>query len=252
MNRRLLTGPWALALCLGLLSYASCARSEADSPSSEERAPRVERGAERGAGGGMLGADSIMPSNEAEQLEDAPSASLLAQLETLHPGLSVGVPCLRDRACDSPLRCTAGECVFPAALTGAVEAADGEVIFVRAGEPYRALVELADDDAERMRGLMHRRVMAADFGMVFVFPDEQPRSFWMRNTLIPLDIIFVTADGVIDSIAREAEPQTLTSRPSRGPARYVVELAGGECERLGIEPGQQVRFVWRGQTPEGR
>ena len=73
-------------------------------------------------------------------------------------------------------------------------------IVTRAGR-HRFKVEIADDDAERNRGLMHRRSLAADRGMLFIFPNERPVAFWMRNTLIPLEMIFVRKDGTISSIS---------------------------------------------------
>ena len=102
---------------------------------------------------------------------------------------------------------------------------------------------MADDDDEHTRGLMFRKVLKPDFGMVFIFPDEAKRAFWMRNTLIPLDMLFVRADGTIDSIVENAEPLTLTPRPSAGPAKYVVELNGGDAKAHGFAAGQHVEFL---------
>lgn len=105
---------------------------------------------------------------------------------------------------------------------------------------HRFKVEIADDDAERARGLMHRRSLAADRGMLFIFPDERPVAFWMRNTLIPLDMIFIRANGTIRSIAHETVPLDETPVPSGGPVRAVLEVAGGRARQLGVLPGDRI------------
>ncbi len=101
-------------------------------------------------------------------------------------------------------------------------------------------VEIADDDRERERGLMFRFSMLADEGMLFDFFSEQPVSFWMSNTYIPLDMLFIKADGTIELIAARATPLSERSIPSKGPVRYVLEINGGLSEKLGIEPGDTV------------
>jgi uncharacterized membrane protein (UPF0127 family) len=101
-------------------------------------------------------------------------------------------------------------------------------------------VEIADDPRERALGLMYRRNMPEDQGMLFDFQAEQPVSFWMRNTYIPLDMLFIRADGTIDSIAERTTPLSDKSIPSDGPVRYVLEINGGLSDTLGIEPGDVV------------
>ena len=101
-------------------------------------------------------------------------------------------------------------------------------------------VELALTDVERARGLMYRTELAPNKGMLFVFEDSAPRSFWMRNTYIPLDIIFIRADGKILNIVRQARPRTDTPRQSVGRAVAVLEIAGGRAAELGIEAGDHV------------
>jgi hypothetical protein len=101
-------------------------------------------------------------------------------------------------------------------------------------------VEIADDDRERGLGLMFRRSMADDAGMLFDFGTEQRASFWMRNTYIPLDMLFIKADGTIESIAERTTPLSERSVPSKGPVRYVLEINGGLSDRLGIEAGDKV------------
>ena len=120
------------------------------------------------------------------------------------------------------------------------ETASATVLGAKGGARFD--LEVADEDWEEMRGLMFRREMVAGWGMVFVFADEAPRSFWMKNTLLPLDMVFVRADGVVDSVVAKAEPLTLTPRRSKGPAKYVVELGAGVAADSGIEAGVRLAF----------
>jgi len=101
-------------------------------------------------------------------------------------------------------------------------------------------VEIANDDRERALGLMFRRSMADDAGMLFDFFQEEQASFWMRNTYIPLDMLFIETDGTIESIAKRTTPLSERSVKSKGPVRYVLEINGGISDRLGIRPGDKV------------
>lgn len=100
-------------------------------------------------------------------------------------------------------------------------------------------VEIADTEAERQHGLMYRTSLPPQYGMLFIFDGPAPRSFWMRNTYIPLDIIYIGADGRIVSIAH-GKPFDESPLPSAGPAVGVLELYDGEAARLGIKPGDKV------------
>jgi uncharacterized membrane protein (UPF0127 family) len=80
-----------------------------------------------------------------------------------------------------------------------------------------------------------------DYGMLFVFEDEAEQNFWMKDTLVPLDMIFIRADGVISRIHANAIPHDLTPIPSRGPALAVLEVRGGQAEVFGLRPGDRVR-----------
>jgi uncharacterized membrane protein (UPF0127 family) len=109
--------------------------------------------------------------------------------------------------------------------------------------PIALVVELALTPAERDRGLMHRTELPPDAGMLFVFPSAEPRTFWMRSTLIPLDILFLDADGTIQNIER-GEP--FVERPgyhSARPARMVLELNAGWCEAHGVAAGSKVHVA---------
>lgn len=103
-------------------------------------------------------------------------------------------------------------------------------------------IELAENQQETTLGLMYRRSMAANRGMLFIFPQEEMRSFWMKNTYIPLDIIYINSDNQIVSISKNAEPLTEVSRPSQAPAQYVLEVNAGTCDRLGIEIGHTITY----------
>ena len=120
-----------------------------------------------------------------------------------------------------------------------------------AGEPYvvvkgeRFSIEVADDDATRSRGLMFRDRMADDHGMLFIFPDQRPRSFWMKNTRIPLDIIYLDRELRVVSISADTPPCRSRSRrcpgyPSAGPAQYVLEINAGRAAELGLLPGDRI------------
>ncbi|MDP1736729.1 MAG: DUF192 domain-containing protein [Caulobacter sp.] len=101
-------------------------------------------------------------------------------------------------------------------------------------------VEIADNEAERQQGLMYRTSLAPDAGMLFIWDKAAPRAFWMRNTYIPLDIIYIGAGGQIVSIAAMTEPFNETPIPSDGPALAVLEIAGGRAAELGIAIGDRV------------
>ena len=97
-------------------------------------------------------------------------------------------------------------------------------------------IEIADDRAEQQRGLMERTELAENAGMLFVFDREEPRSFWMRNTLIPLSIAYIDSDGRIVDI-KDMQPLDETSVPSAEPAQYALEVNQGFFEARGIEVG---------------
>jgi len=101
-------------------------------------------------------------------------------------------------------------------------------------------VELAVNDAERARGLMFRKELPEGRGMLFDFEREQPVAFWMHNTYIPLDMIFIRGDGSILRIAENTEPLSDRLIPSGGPVRAVLEVIGGTARKFGIAPGDRV------------
>jgi len=104
-------------------------------------------------------------------------------------------------------------------------------------------VEIADTSEKQALGLMFRDNMEADKGMLFIFPNEAPRSFWMKNTRIPLDIMYFDKELKMVSISADTPPCKVTrcpSYPSKGPAMYVLELNAGMASKLGVGPGEEL------------
>jgi uncharacterized protein len=121
-------------------------------------------------------------------------------------------------------------------------AADGAWVELKG---TRIPVEIADDHAERARGLMHRDRLAAGHGMLFVHDQAERQAYWMKNTRIPLDIVYFDADRRLVSVSH-APPCSLGDRcpphPSAGPAMYVLELNAGEAAALGLAAGDVLDF----------
>jgi uncharacterized protein len=103
-------------------------------------------------------------------------------------------------------------------------------------------VEIADTEPAREKGLMFRKKLPEGQGMLFDFQSEQPVTFWMQNTYIPLDMIFIRGNGRILSIAENTKPLSTRMIPSGGPVRGVLEVIGGTVRKLGIAPGDRVAF----------
>jgi len=110
------------------------------------------------------------------------------------------------------------------------------------GQVHRFTVEVAKTAEEQAMGLMYRNKLAPDRGMIFPFDPPRDASFWMRNTLIPLDMIFVRADGTIANIAANTVPYSEEPVASDGPVKAVLEIAGGRSAELGIKPGDKVEW----------
>lgn len=137
-------------------------------------------------------------------------------------------------------------------LFGACAQADEReaVIETRDGAVHRFAVELALTPDEQRRGLMYREELAEDSGMLFFYPSCAHAQFWMMNTLIPLDMIFIEADGRIARIAEMTVPETLDAHDSGVPVNGVLEVKGGLTRRLGIGEGDFVRHPWFGEGGE--
>ena len=126
------------------------------------------------------------------------------------------------------LGCARGPCV-------AIVGADGK-------PRATVAVEVANTGSQREVGLMYRKHLDDNAGMIFVFPDAAPRNFWMHNTPIPLDMIFADANGVVLGIVANAEPFSDKLLGVEGNAEYVLEVNGGFCAKSGINPGDKLDF----------
>ncbi len=107
--------------------------------------------------------------------------------------------------------------------------------------PHPFKVEIAADDQSRETGLMFRKTMARDAGMMFDFHTPQEVSFWMENTILPLDMLFVRADGTIARVKENAVPYSRETIPSGEPVQFVIELNAGRAQALGIKEGGHIR-----------
>ncbi len=134
------------------------------------------------------------------------------------------------------LRLTVAAAILVTASISA-QAQDNELTLRTATGEYRFNVEVVDTPESRAQGLMFRTELADDAGMLFDFKEEREVSFWMQNTLIPLDMIFVGTDGIIDTIHVNARPQDPTSIPSEVPVQFVLEIPGGRSVEIGLKPG---------------
>lgn len=103
-------------------------------------------------------------------------------------------------------------------------------------------IEIADDDYQTQTGLMYRNSIKDSQGMLFVFPNEAPRSFYMKNTRIPLDIIYISADSTIVSFQKNAKPFDETSLPSNANAKYVLEVNAGLSDAWNLKVGDKIDF----------
>lgn len=121
--------------------------------------------------------------------------------------------------------------------------ANDEPAVTLAGQRFS--IEIADDNESRTRGLMFRDSMPDSHGMLFIFPREEQRSFWMKNTRIPLDIFYFDAQLKLVSVSENVKPcrtANCRSYPSTGPAKYVLELNAGKAEALGVGVGSELKL----------
>lgn len=132
--------------------------------------------------------------------------------------------------------------VFPACPSSS-SSSPHVVIHPQNGEPIHVAVEVVDTPEKRRLGLMYRNELPEFSGMLFIFPQEHPLNFWMKNTPLPLDIIYITVDSTIVSIAENTTPYSEAQIPSKHPAKYTLEVNGGFCHRHAIVAGDRVEFV---------
>jgi uncharacterized membrane protein (UPF0127 family) len=115
-----------------------------------------------------------------------------------------------------------------------------ELTIASAGKIHKFIVELALDDPQRMQGLMFRKEMAPDAGMLFDFGETRRVQMWMENTVLPLDMVFIDEDGTISSVKSDAVPFSRDIIDSVKPVSFVLELNAGRAKALGIKPGDKV------------
>lgn len=139
-------------------------------------------------------------------------------------------------------RCFESQCLMPPTITGIPNAETGQITFEGADGERSFQVELVQSRFETARGLMCRETMKPDWGMLFFMASTRVQSFWMKNTLTALDIIFIADDWTVVGVAADAQPQTLSARTVGKPSRYVLELKAGVAAAAGIRAGVQARF----------
>ena len=116
------------------------------------------------------------------------------------------------------------------------------VLETAAGGRHFVAVEIARTEAERRQGLMHRTSLGDDAGMLFIFDETGDHTFWMANTLIPLDMIFLDEEGRVVGVVERAEPRSTAPRGVGAASRYVLEVNGGWAKARGVKPGDRARF----------
>lgn len=162
---------------------------------------------------------------------------------------ATGKACTIDTDCPLYLRCVASACAVPPAVDGSGDPASSPAVSIVSSEgEAQFLVELAIEPHERQRGLMHRPRMSDAWGMVFIYSRDQPQSFWMKNTLIPLDMVFINDARKVVGVVHNATPLTLDAREVEGNSRFILEVNAGLAKRFGIKAGDPVHF---GRFPDG-
>ena len=117
---------------------------------------------------------------------------------------------------------------------------DDRLVIHTATGDYGFNVEVVDTPEARAKGLMFRQSLAKDAGMLFDFRQEQQTAFWMQNTFIPLDMVFIAANGEVKTVHPNAIPHDTTSIPSQVPVQFVLEIPGGRSAEIGLKPGDRV------------
>lgn len=175
--------------------------------------------------------------------EDAPPPSPEVIAAEVQAG--EGKACAKDAECAMYLRCVEAKCVRPPALEGKPSPGPTPALaFITARGEVQFRVELAIAPEERSRGLMYRPKMHPEWGMLFVYPKDREMVFWMKNTYMPLDMVFINDAREVVGVVAEATPLTLDERKVPGTqSRYVLELAGGVAAKHGIQAGQKVIFA---------
>ena len=149
----------------------------------------------------------------------------------------VGASCEIDSDCTAPLRYFENACAEPPAMVGEGGSDVPTVLFYAAEGEVSYDLEIVDTDAERRRGLMFRPWMEDDWGMIFIYDRPSLQNFWMRNTYISLDMVFIDPQGVVVGVVEHARPLDDTRLNVNRPSQYVIELNAGQAEAHGIAEG---------------
>ncbi len=128
-------------------------------------------------------------------------------------------------------------------LLSACSAGDDRLVIHTATGDHSFTVEVVDTNETRAQGLMFRQTLAPDAGMLFDFKEVRQTAFWMRNTYIPLDMIFISPDGVVETVHVNARPHDPTSIPSVVPVQFVLEIPGGRSTEIGLKPGDRIEHA---------
>lgn len=148
--------------------------------------------------------------------------------------------CSHTRECSAPLTCLNKQCVIPPSISGISDDQTPKLSFKSQTGEHVLSLEIANDEYTMQLGLMMRKVCLPDWGMLFVYSDEARRAFWMHNTYIPLDMVFIRADGSVSNVVKNAEPLNDIPRYlSTDRVKYVLEIAAGQADRFGIASGTQ-------------
>ncbi len=214
-----------LALAFGVVVMTACAR-----PPAPEVAP---------VDGALVARTGAVTQTEAP-LADPPHAGAVTD------GTALTAPA--DASAAAAGASGAAEVVDP---RGAPLQAWGTIAIAGRASSPKMRVELAQTEDERSRGLMFRRHLAPATGMLFFMLGDQPWNFWMKNTWISLDMIFIDAEWSVVGVLAAVPPNNLVSRGVARPSRYVLELAADEAARLGILPGVRLLFSRDRATPAG-
>ncbi len=149
---------------------------------------------------------------------------------------SYRLSCEKNRDCALPLVCNRGLCGVPPSVAGNPDDQTPKLVFKTGGAEQSIYLEIAADDYTRQKGMMNRKTCDPKWGMLFIFPNEARRSFWMSNTYLPLDIIFIDKFGNVSNFYQNAKPLDEGPRyTSDKRVRYVLELPGGSIARYGID-----------------
>jgi len=141
--------------------------------------------------------------------------------------------------------------LFIAAAPLAACSDEGNLVLHTESGDHNFKVEVVDTPESRAQGLMFRTELADDAGMLFDFKEDRMVSFWMQNTLIPLDMVFIGSDGVVKNVHVNARPMDTTSIPSGAPVQFVLEIPGGRSQEIGLKAGDTVEHARIGAPATG-